>query len=901
MTRPSLWLAAVWLSMLHAAWGVGASTQHLFASPPLSTAGTTSSTRPRSTRCALSPPSASAALPACYPFCASSSSSSAHLESLRYSCETVGNLGYVDPLIGTQGADPSEYGGMVPSVSLPFASTRLVPMTRENAVSAVPYHYNDTASIGAFVTRQPAIWMGDYGHLALWSTARGEPVQVELERRRKAFDRSKDEFASVWKYAVRLGDEQTGEDQVYMELAGKSRAQMVQFTYPDPVSSAATTAQGTDGERDRIEDDDDERGPAVTLQASRPSWRGGVDIDPRTGQVSGYNTERMDFRLGPHRALDFKGWFVARFEYQLKGSDTWTPGFSTDAQRGYGTVHTNSSGATLHRGQRARWNDLGVYGYVRFPARTKRVRVRIGMSLISKHQAEFNLEDEMPDSTDLEDVVRGSIQAWREKVDRIHTEGGTEKDKTVLYTAMVRTSAYPSEHAEAVPPAGWRPCSDRASSAAVASPEAEAGGERRYHYYSAYTSSIHAVPQGQGEQRYQSFSIWDIYRAQWSTLILFEPARVVDMVRSLLDIYDQSGFLPQWANLAETNVMIGTHADSLLAEAAVKGVRGFDLQKAWEAVYKDATVPPEGERELRFADREEYTPLEVRAGLSAYRELGYVPLDGWDESTSRTLDYAYDDAAVAVLAKAVGNRTREAAYFEQRSKTNWKEVFDPQTGMACARLSNGSFLRQRLDTPQGRQEGFTEGNMFDYTFAVPHDVAGLVEHLSPARLAELLRRHFEEGHNNISNEPSQHIPYLYSYLGKHGETHRLVRSILREGYGDDEGSITGNEDCGQMSSWFVWNAAVGVYPMNPMSGELVVGGGMAFDEVRIIVPRRGEGQEEGETRLVIRAAGVSEGKVYTRGVEVNGKKRGAVLRWEDVVRGGEWVFDMAERPGEWVG
>ncbi len=228
------------------------------------------------------------------------------------------------------------------------------------------------------------------------------------------------------------------------------------------------------------------------------------------------------------------------------------------------------------------------------------------------------------------------------------------------------------------------------------------------------------------------------------------------MVRSLLDIYRQSGFLPMWSTLAETNIMIATHADSLLAEAVVKGVRGFDLDEAWQAVYKDGTVPPEREDELRYEDREEYTPLEVRAGLSFYNHSGYVPLDGWSESTSRTLDYAYDDHAIAVLAEML-DKESDASFFHNRSR-NYRHVFDHDQGLMAARLKNGTFLVQPLPDPRGRQEGFTEGNSFDYSFDVVQDVPGLAELVGGrAKLTALLDRHFSEGHNDQSNEPSHHI------------------------------------------------------------------------------------------------------------------------------------------------
>ncbi|CDW99549.1 hypothetical protein, partial [Sporisorium scitamineum] len=319
----------------------------------------------------------------------------------------------------------------------------------------------------------------------------------------------------------------------------------------------------------------------------------------------------------------------------------------------------------------------------------------------------------MPDGAGVEDVVDEPIDAWKSKTDRIQVQGSTEEQKRILYTGIFHASQYPAEHAEPIP------YSDGSIKGVTLPATLRHGQEdkHKYHYYSGYTDSVHKIKQGL--QRYQSWSLWDIYRAQWNLLVLFEPQRVVVMVRSLLDIYDESGFLPMWSTLAETNIMISTHADSLIAEAAVKGVSGFDMNKAWEAVRKDGTIPPEREFELRYEDREEYTPLEVHAGLTFYNQSGYVPLDGWPESTSRTLDYAYDDHAIAVFADLL-DKNEEADFFHNRSK-NYRHVFDHDQGLMAPRLKNGNFLVQPLPNPRGRREGFTEGNSFDYSFDVVQD------------------------------------------------------------------------------------------------------------------------------------------------------------------------------------
>ncbi|TKY87178.1 hypothetical protein EX895_003855 [Sporisorium graminicola] len=824
--------------------------------------------------------------PACYPFCTNTGyegpDTVSAVESARYR-DRIGTLQWVDPRIGTNGPDPSEYGGMVPSVALPFAGVRSVPMTRENLVSGCAYHDNDTVHIGFLASRQPAIWMGDYGFATIFA-GQGE-VKLGKHERGHKYIRSQ-EYVSPFKYAVHMGN--SSSDRIFAELAGKSRAAMVQYTFVHPANESVIRRQrGTDLPPElllqaSLGNNESQWGPHIAVQASREQWRGAVRIDVERGEISGYNTERMDYRLGPHEAAGFRGYFVYRFEYQRLDAtdDEWLSGFPSD---GVGTAHTNGTGIAMHPGERARWNELGVYAFARFPIDTARVRVRMGLSLISEEQARYNLDVEMPDGISIEHVVDELIDAWKSKTDRIQVQGGTEAQKRILYTGIFHASQYPAEHAEPIQNSD-------------SSNETLRHGQKdkhRYHYYSGYTDSVHKVKQGL--QRYQSWSIWDIYRAQWNLLILFEPERVVDMVRSLLDIYDQSGFLPMWSTLAETNIMISTHADSLIAEAAVKGVRGFDMDKAWEAVRKDGTVPPEREYELRYEDREEYTPLEVRAGLTFYNQSGYVPLDGWSESTSRTLDYAYDDHAIATLANLMGKK-EDAAFFHTRSK-NYRHVFDRDQGLMAARLKNGTFLVQPLPDPRGRQEGFTEGNSFDYSFDVVQDVPGLAELVgSRTKLVELLDRHFGEGHNDQSNEPSHHIPYLYALLGEAAKTQRLVRDISHEGFSDQPDGYAGNEDCGQQSAWYIFSA-MGIYPVDPVSGEYVVSSPF-FEKIKVSIPAR---TAEGEAvELRIEAPSSSDKRVYVANLTVNGRSVGQPkLAWSDLLAGGTWKFDLAVTPQAW--
>lgn len=777
-------------------------------------------------------------------------------------------------------------------------------------VSHCAYHDEDRKYIGAIGSRQPAIWMGDYGFATIFP-GRGlasDAIEVDPERRGWPFTR-KQEYVSAFEHDVLLSmpsssskttkEKEEVEDnfnkanssQIFVRTTGASRAAMLEYRFDT----------GQDA-RDDDKNASARESPYLVVQASRPEWRGSVYIDEEAGEISGWNSEQMDYRLGPNEALGFKGYFVYSFEYQQvrRGDKEEEEDVTLDEEawqkdlRGlaYGTMFTNSTGVFTGEPQaRRRSNDLGTYAFVRFPSDTSRVRVRVGMSMIDIAQARRNMLQELGRYATFDEAVAATRLAWREKVDQVQIQkGGTEAQRRIVYTAMLHSLQYPAEHAE---------------------PDDSTDSLR---YYSPYLDDTVSLPRGSsvakelshGSMRYQSYSIWDTFRAEMGFLILFEPRRVVDMLRSMLDMYDEGGFLPMWSTgTGETNIMIGTHADSVLAEALVKGVGigedidvqdRLDTDKIWEAVLKDANQPPPLNDVLRFADREEFTPYEVRAGLNAYDTMGFVPLDRWDESTSRTLDYAYDDAAVAVVGRLLNKSASEVARLEKRSR-NYRNVFDNSTGRMAARFSNGTFLSQPLDKPTGRQLGFTEGNEWDYSFDVMHDVEGLAELVGgKEKLIKLLDEHFEGGHNDQSNEPSHHIPYLYAMLGDPASTQRRVRSIAAEAFSDTPDGYAGNEDCGQQSAWYWFTSVLGVYPVSPISGEYIVGSPF-FDRVEIQLPsRRREGQS---TNLTIVAPGAGQ-KQYVRSLKINGKKvTKPVVTFPQIVQGGLWEYEMSEEAVQW--
>ncbi|KAJ7618567.1 glycoside hydrolase family 92 protein [Roridomyces roridus] len=561
---------------------------------------------------------------------------------------------------------------------------------------------------------------------------------------------------------------------------------------------------------------------------------GTIAVDAERREITGSNSERQDWIITPTSTADsashFRGYFCARFD---KPFTSWGV-----VQNG-----TGKSGATEGEGSL-------LSAYARFADDTSLVNVRVGVSFISVEQARRNLDAEIADGVSLEETARNTRTAWAEKLGRISLEGASEADKEVFYTAFFHTLQYPYEQDE--------------------------GGQ----YYSAYDNQVHKGVS------YTGYSIWDTFRAEWAWLILFAPERVPDMITSMVQDYKEGGWLPMWKNIAETNIMVGTHADSLVAEAVVKGVEGFDLSLAWEAVYKDATTPPENDGNTTYSDREENVDYEVRAGLSSvYAEKGWVADDVHSESASRTLDYAYDDYAVYRLAEALGKSPDIVTALRDRAMSAPFTLYNNATGFMEARNGDGSWA--------GPDTGWTEGDKWAYSFDVVHDIPTLIEYRGGNEsFVQSLDAHFDGGHNDHSNEPSHHIPYLYSLAGAASRTQERVREIAQANYNNTPTGLSGNEDCGQMSAWYLFSA-LGFYPVNPASGEYVVGSPF-FDKVTVKLP----GQD---TPLTITAEGAVSAK-YIQSLTVDGEAVGApIIRHEQIAAGADIVFKMWETPQAWGG
>jgi len=406
-----------------------------------------------------------------------------------------------------------------------------------------------------------------------------------------------------------------------------------------------------------------------------------------------------------------------------------------------------------------------------------------------------------------------------------------------------------------------------------------------------YRGPDHQVHKADGFSFYSTWSLWDVYRAQQPLMVLLRPDLSSDFVNSLVAAREASpfGILPVWAYQGlETWCMIGYHAVPVIADAYVKGVRGFDAGRALEAMVASATYGPYGD-------------------LADYMKLGYVPIDREPEGASKTLEYAYDDWSLAQMAKAMG-QTKTAAEFERRAG-NWKNAWDAATGYMRARKSDGKFREPFDPAAAGYGSDYTEGNAFQYSWYVPQDVAGLIGAMGgDARFVQKLDAvfdarvdpaHFKNveditgliGWYAHGNEPSHHLAYLYDYAGAAWKTQERLKRIMDSQYAPRPDGLAGNDDLGQMSAWYVFTA-LGFYPVAPGSDQYAIG--------RPFLPRAVLHLAGGRT-FTVTAAPLDDAHPYVGSVTLDGKPLDRVyLRHGEIVQGGELHFTMQAQPNrEW--
>ncbi len=558
-----------------------------------------------------------------------------------------------------------------------------------------------------------------------------------------------------------------------------------------------------------------------------------VDRDRQTIELS--NPVQRIYAGGGQPA-GFSGHTVVRVEAPPGDTGTWT-------------------GPTIRPAIDAVDGTGAVFGaYLRFPVRAGDVVVaRAGTSFTSTSAAWRNLDAEI--GTASFEEIRGRTEAaWNATLGRIRLRGGPLEERQTFYTALYHALLQPRLYSDV---------------------------DGTYPRFADGTR----VETTDGFDYYDDFSLWDTFRAQHPLLLLVQPERVPHLVRSLLAKREQGGFLPNFpAWNSYTSAMIGDHGASVIADAWVKGVRGFDGHAALDALVRNATVTPE---------YEEYVDGKGRRALGDVLSLGYIPVEQEvreafhrREQVSRTLEYAYDDFAIAALARALG-REDVAATFTRRAG-NWRHVFDPSIGFVRGRHADGRWV-EAFD-PAAEQPWITEGTPWQYTFSVPHDVAGLIEALGGREaFVERLDRLFAEGHYWHGNEPSHHIAYLYAHAGAPWRTQEEVRRILTTEYGLGPTGLKGNDDTGQMSAWYVFSA-LGLYPVTPGTPRYALGSPL-FPEARVDLG--------GGRFFTVRSRDVSAVNLYVQSATLDGQPHDrAWISHHDVARGATLVLQMGPRPNE---
>ena len=515
-------------------------------------------------------------------------------------------------------------------------------------------------------------------------------------------------------------------------------------------------------------------------------WNGAgrTTIEAETQEVVG-NNKVGRFYAGMHKPAGFFGQFAVTFDRKFR---TAARGL---ARHSFLTANRLTAG-TAPSGAVVMFDDLKA---------GEAVTARTCMSFADIDGARANGAAELPDF-DFDKTQQASRAAWNKVLNAVLVDGA-QTDQRVFYTSLYHMYLAPRMFSDV------------------------SGKYPRFAGGAAYETAS-------GSTYYDDYSMWDTYRALHPFLTITEPKRVTDLVRSLLIKGEQGGYLPifpLWNSY--TSAMIGDHAISMIGDAHLKGVKGFDIDKAYALMFKNATQTP---------GKEEYEDGKGRRALGSYLKFGYIPLEDkvpdafhQNEQVSRTLEYAYDDFVLSEVAKSLG-KTADEAMFRQRAQ-NYRNVLDPATGFARGRYQNGTWSRDgNLDNacvkaesfcPAKNQSYITEGSPFQYMFYVPQDIPGLISLQKDGEVGFLSKLDAlfagkGKGYYWHGNEPSHHIAYLFNYAGAAAKTQKHVEEQRRTRYLDAPDGLFGNDDAGQMSAWYAFSA-LGFYAVTPGIPAYVIG------------------------------------------------------------------------------
>lgn len=480
------------------------------------------------------------------------------------------------------------------------------------------------------------------------------------------------------------------------------------------------------------------------------------------------------------------------------------------------------------------------------------VLMKVALSTTGVEGAKANMAAEVP-GWDFEGIRTAAKADWNSYLSRIEVEG-TDEEKTNFYTSFYHALIQPNEISDVD---------------------------------GRYRNAADSVVNATGGKFYSTFSLWDTYRAAHPFYTLMVPERVDGFINSLVDQAEVQGYLPIWGLWGKENFcMVANHGVSVVAEAYAKGFRGFDAERAFNAIKQTQTVSH---------------PL--KSNWENYMKYGYFPTDLTEaESVSSTLESVYDDYAAADMAKRMG-KTEDATYFARRADF-YKNLFDSSTQFMRPKKSDGTWKSPFNPSQIGHAESvggdYTEGNAWQYTWHVQHDVPGLIalfggEEPFLNKLDSLFTLKLETTQADVTgligqyahgNEPSHHVTYLYALAGRPERTQELIREIFDTQYSPKPNGLCGNDDCGQMSAWYMFSA-MGFYPVNPVSGEYVFGAPQLPEFVLHLT--------DGKT-FTIKAEGLSEANKYVKSITLNGEPYTKnFISHADIVKGGTLVYQMTDK------
>ena len=498
----------------------------------------------------------------------------------------------------------------------------------------------------------------------------------------------------------------------------------------------------------------------------------------------------------------------------------------------------------------------GVKGVVTFADDPTQVALRVAISSVSCQNARLNMDAET-DGFQFAKVERQATDKWNRRLSQIKVEGGDPRTEKIFYTALYHAMIAPTIYCDV-------------------------NGQ--------YRGIDDKVRTADGWTNYSCFSLWDTYRTLNPLLTILSPSMVNDIVRSFLSIYDEQGKLPIWTLVGgETNCMPGYSSVPIIADAYLKGIRGYDAGKALDAMVATATNPAQN-------------------GVPYLLEKGYIPCDKVHEATSIALEYAADDWGTALMAKEMGRTDLYEEYM--RRGHAYETYFDRTLNYIRPKMDDGSWRTPYDPFKSVHSVGdFTEGTGWQYTFFVPQHPEGLIALMGGddafvTKLDSLFSVEGDmgaEASSDISgligqyahgNEPSHHVAYLYPYAGQQWKTAEKVRYIDREFYTDSPDGIIGNEDCGQMSAWYIMSA-MGFYQVNPSNGVFVFGSPL-FPSLTLRL-------ENGRS-FTVTAEGNSDTNIYIQSATLNGQPyEKSYITYDDIMAGGELHFVMGDKPNKSFG